>query len=312
MSIKTTPFACLLFLSFLLAGIDGYSQESYQDFLDAGIKAYDEGNYQEAITLYEKALELQPSSMGAYYEMGLTYYTLEDYNNAIACFQYAETAMYDVTNKRLLYSTWGSALDDAGKPEEAIKILDRGLELGIDARLLFNRGVTYIRIGNMDEAEKNFIRALEEEPFHAGTLQILADLQEAKGNDVDAFCLRCSNLLTAPQGEYAADVLHLVAASSLLAEESDADSVPSIPFKQRILRMESVFPALDKTQLALSVCRIRYAPLLDDICQSIYFETFVTIITASSDDISRNWVSSHVELVENFYNWVNGNKYVNE
>lgn len=69
---------CLLLINFLVIG-----QESQFDYLiQQGIELHDKGEYQKAIEKYSEALEIQPNSSLAYYEISYAYLAMNDYKNA--------------------------------------------------------------------------------------------------------------------------------------------------------------------------------------------------------------------------------------
>jgi tetratricopeptide (TPR) repeat protein len=134
----------------LMGGAEAlYGQEQYNPAFDAYKQASDRypgrvepllgmahaaervGRVEEAIMAYRASLELfpanaAPSRSGIFYEIGRLYSTLKAWNRAQENFQEAATA--DSTNYNAHFAL-GGALEEQGRPEEAIKAYKQALDL---------------------------------------------------------------------------------------------------------------------------------------------------------------------------------------
>lgn len=63
----------LLIISILFPFFLSYSQNQLDSLMHAGIEYHDAGNYDKAIESFTKALEIDPESVFAHYELAMTY-----------------------------------------------------------------------------------------------------------------------------------------------------------------------------------------------------------------------------------------------
>ena len=56
--------------------------QSVDELIKIGIEQYDAKEYKQSIETFQKALEVEPSSMIATYELALSYLAIKDYENA--------------------------------------------------------------------------------------------------------------------------------------------------------------------------------------------------------------------------------------
>jgi len=81
---KTSPdLFKILILMFCLVSGNSYAQETAQDAFKKGWDAITHERYDEAITEFNKAIELDPNMASAYDNLGNTYFFKSDFNNAI-------------------------------------------------------------------------------------------------------------------------------------------------------------------------------------------------------------------------------------
>jgi tetratricopeptide (TPR) repeat protein len=98
------------------------------------------------------------------FNLGNTYYTMQDYENAVRWFAEADRNP-DIGQEyvAVLYTEWASALYFLGRQEEALRVCDRAESLGIaHPGLEFARGHAKLQMKRLDEAESHFLRALEQ------------------------------------------------------------------------------------------------------------------------------------------------------
>ncbi|NLZ94561.1 MAG: tetratricopeptide repeat protein, partial [Bacteroidales bacterium] len=76
-------FLTLLLAIFFLS-IYGQTDENLnvQELIEKGIELYDAEEYEQSIEVFTEALEIDPTSMIATYELALSYLAINDYENA--------------------------------------------------------------------------------------------------------------------------------------------------------------------------------------------------------------------------------------
>ena len=75
---KLIGIFCLLLLC-----TASYAQSTFEDYIKEGIALHDKGELEASINSFKKALELQPNSDLANYEMALSYFKLGNHPETI-------------------------------------------------------------------------------------------------------------------------------------------------------------------------------------------------------------------------------------
>lgn len=156
-------FCALLFLS------TGFAQRNadVKRLVDEGIVLHDNGDYEGAIKKYDEAIKIDATDYDANYEKSLSLLSAKKYDECIALSNEIIDKFKDNPNLRQVYSNLGSALDDAGRQDEAIKAYDRGLKKFPGYYLLyFNRGLTYMRMKEYKDALESYEGALKDNGLH--------------------------------------------------------------------------------------------------------------------------------------------------
>jgi tetratricopeptide (TPR) repeat protein len=105
------------------------SKQEIQDvkkLYDEGWALLDQQKYQEAISAFDKAIELNPNDANAWYNKGYALGNLAKYEEAIIAFDKAIEIKPDDANA---WNNKGYALFNLGKYEEAIECYDKALEI---------------------------------------------------------------------------------------------------------------------------------------------------------------------------------------
>lgn len=139
-----------------------------------GIEHHDAKEYDMAIENYKKALEIEPNSMVAIYELSLSYLAMKDYKNA---FQYSSKVI-ESNDKSLWANAYGvksEVLAETGKVDEAIVLLEEAIRnVGSDYYLHFNLALNYFSQGNLENTIKNVDRALDISKSQSGAYLLSA------------------------------------------------------------------------------------------------------------------------------------------
>ena len=139
-----------------------------QDLIIKGVELYDAKEYRQAIETYKEALEIDPNSMIATYELALSYLAIKDYDNASKF----STEVINSKEEKLLtgaYGVKGEALAETGKVDEAIVLLESALrEIGSDYYLHFNLALNYFNKSDWDKTLLHAENALNLDKFQSG------------------------------------------------------------------------------------------------------------------------------------------------
>ncbi len=130
-----------------------YAYDWYKD----GYELYNNGNYEQAITCYDKALEIDPDYAFAWNNKGAALYYLGRYDEAITCYDKA------------------LEIDPGFEPA----ITNRNIALNKLKEEWYNYGVAYYEVGRYEEAIVGFDRALEIDPDDADAVTMRAAAENA-------------------------------------------------------------------------------------------------------------------------------------
>ena len=144
------------------------STQNVKDLIKKGVELYDAKEYRQAIETYKEALEIDPNSMIATYELALSYLAIKDYDNASKF----STEVINSKEEKLLtgaYGVKGEALAETGKVDEAIVLLESALrEIGSDYYLHFNLALNYFNKSDWDKTLLHAENALNLDKFQSG------------------------------------------------------------------------------------------------------------------------------------------------
>lgn len=155
-------------LLILCSSVMASAQQTANQLITEGVALFDDGKYSEALTIYEKALKIEPDNDDVVYEMGLTYAQLKDYDKAIDC----ANKVIKKNNKLLAkaYLLKGSALDYSGKPKDAIKVFKEGTKkVPANNSLYYSIAITSYNQKEFKEAEEALQSSLQINPLHANS-----------------------------------------------------------------------------------------------------------------------------------------------
>lgn len=143
-------------------------QTAVNDLIDKGIKLHDKADYKGAIEFYTKALLLDNKSAHANYEKASSYFALKDYKNAIKYSNQVINSSTDYVDQA--YILKGSALDQLGKPNEAVLTYKTALKKYKQNHLLYyNLAITSFNLKEYKDTDEALQHALKLNPFHASS-----------------------------------------------------------------------------------------------------------------------------------------------
>jgi tetratricopeptide (TPR) repeat protein len=119
-------------------------------------------DYEEAISSYDKAVEIKPDYYEAWYNRGISLGNLGRYEEAISSYDKAVEFKPDYHNA---WYNQGISLDNLGRYEEAISSYDKAVEFKPDYHQAWNnRGISLGNLGRYEEAISSYDEAVEFKP----------------------------------------------------------------------------------------------------------------------------------------------------
>ena len=154
------------------------------EWYDKGLSLYNLGKHHEAITCYDRAIEIDPRDAKSWSNKGIALSDLGKHQEAIAC--YDKAIEIDPRHAKAWYNK-GVELRNLGKHQEAIVCCDRAIEINPRyAEAWINKGVSLYNLGKHQEAIACCDKAIEIEPRDANawgnkghSLATLGNHQEA-------------------------------------------------------------------------------------------------------------------------------------
>lgn len=165
-----------------------YAQPSSRVLIDEGVELHDQGKYKEAIAKYNEALSSDQQNVHALAEKAYSQMGMGEYKAAIAtCKKALKIKTEDKEALKLIYITYGNALDLAGKPKDAVKIYDKGLkEYPGFYSISYNKGITLSGIKDWDGAIECFQQSAQARPNHSSTFLALGRMSVFKEQNIPA------------------------------------------------------------------------------------------------------------------------------
>lgn len=151
---------------------------------DLGLEFARQKRFDEAISKFNKALEIKPGFVKAYNNLGAVYIEKKMYDEALGVFQNAVKMNRSDAN---IHYNLGIIFELKGKSDEAAAAFREALALRPnDANIRYNLGVVYFKKGLLDEAAQEFQGALRDRPDHAGAAYNLGAIYMRQGRLDDA------------------------------------------------------------------------------------------------------------------------------
>ncbi len=302
------------------------------EIITKGVALHDKEQYEEALKLYNQVPENDTNYALATVEKAFTYFAQKDYDKAIKLCEQALTMGTEYENS--LYLTLGSAYDEAGKPETAIEVYDKGIkEFPKNHRLLFNKAVTLEKQEKYAEAIALYKQALIISPYHGSTHIRLGNLCQQEGDLTRAMLCYNTFLMVEPATERSLSILQTLntmvnqkydnskAKGIKLAEKGeDFSEIETLIRKQLALnksyKLESKadFPVIRQNQALLSYLpehhgdkgfwETFYVPFYAKLYKEGHFEDFSYFLLSSSDNEKiKALVNKNKGAISKFTDW---------
>ena len=177
----------LLFAGLVLQAGNMLAQdpEKASKLVDEGIVLHDAQNYEGAIAKYDEALAANKDDFYALAEKAMSLFQMDQLDAAISLSEYTLKKYAKRNGAEQVYITLGNALDDKGRPEEAIDVYQKGIQARPGAYLLYyNMAISYARLGKDEKVESALKTALLLYPSHASSNYILGILMAKQGKRI--------------------------------------------------------------------------------------------------------------------------------
>lgn len=171
-------YILLLFVTYISAT---FAQQKIDELIKQGIDLHDNNQYVKAIQKYAEALEINPNSEEAIYEMAFSYLELKQYEYAIKLAK----MLYNSQNKELAIGAvciQSEALVYLDKTDMAIDVLKQGiLKIGDDYQLHFNLALNYYKKNDIDNTLLHVSKAIDLNKTNSGAFLLNAYALNDKG-----------------------------------------------------------------------------------------------------------------------------------
>ncbi|MEA2060019.1 MAG: tetratricopeptide repeat protein, partial [Thermodesulfobacteriota bacterium] len=154
-----------------------------------GNDLFAQGKYDEALTCYEKVLEIDDTNANVIHNMGAAFKERGDPEKAIEC--YKKSIALD-PNAYNAYFNLGVAYLDMGEKEKAVEYFKNAVALKPDfTGALLNLGNAYKSLGDLVQAENYYKRVIQVDPDYIDAVNNLGVVYQEKGSAEEALaCFR--------------------------------------------------------------------------------------------------------------------------
>jgi len=160
----------------MAAGRDSSDDRIFNNW---GTVLRDKGALEEAVSCFQKAIQLNPDNANAYHNLGNVLTDLGRIEGAIRCYQ--KSVEINPSNK-VHYKSLGNALREKGELEEALNILSLALDrFPEDPEIHYSLGAALKAKGQLDEAAKCYRKAIQLNPDLSETYYNLGNVFKEQG-----------------------------------------------------------------------------------------------------------------------------------
>lgn len=330
-----------LLIGFVLFPCFLSGQTNIDSLIKQGVYYHDAGEYDKAIDLYKQALNIDPNSDAANYEIAMTYMYAKDYENSI---KYSDKVIeLNKNNVLSAYITKGSSLDYLGKTDESIKIFEKALKKFDNNYLLYyNLGYDYYKIKNYVKAEEAFTNAIKLNASHASSHLLLGYLMSDQKRNIESLLCLHYFLFLEPNTERSKTAFRLLTEQfggnvqpdkekpnqiniTLNTDQMDSEFGPANLMISLLQASKSTEENKNKTEDQLFIENTKslfnilgelkkknnkglwwdfYVPFFNDIANSDYIDTYCYYISQSSKDSAKDWLKNNNPKIVAFDQWL--------
>lgn len=209
--IKLTTMTRFLFIiTALCISTVTFSQnkDEARNKVQEGIMLHDKGEFEDALKKYDEALALDDNNFLALAEKSITLLSVQRFSEAIENCEKAIDKHTDEEGLDAVYVSYGNALDQSKKHEDAIDAYNEGIRLFPDYyQLHFNKGITLTQQSQFNEAMVCFQRSVSLHPGHPGSHNAIARIKDTQKHRIPAVLAYCRFFVTEPTGTRASQNL---------------------------------------------------------------------------------------------------------
>ena len=318
-----------IFILFLTSLSAINAQPASDKLIRRGVAMHDRGRYQDAISFYQQALKLNPSSMSATYEMALSYLMLKDYDNAL---RYS-TKVINANFRPLLvdaYCVKSTALADSKKLPAAIQLLNEALQKCGDEYLLhYNLGLCYFKNRDLNLSIFHLQKAIEIDTTQPSVFLLYAYALNDSGRWIQSIYSFHFFLLLEPNTDRSKDAFgelydiltqQLEQDSQRLTSEDGVDTkiiyehLRKIQPKSQDQHFQYAFFEQASKHIFFTLSQLQddnrkgllwdfFVPIYNEILQSGYFDTYCRYVSSSYFPVSFEWWRTNTSKVDGFIEW---------
>lgn len=213
----------LIVLCFSLFCVTVFAQENVPlvnsgDIIKKATKLHDDSKYKEAMALYAQVSKSDTNYNTVLYEMALTAYADSSFEaskkyalEGLKLFPYQDSKFYGIL---------ANALDELGKPDEAIAVYDTILaKYPNQYSAWFNKGIVYYKQKKYKEATASFQRTVLINSYYTSAHYFLGKIAMEQGNLPQAMLSFATNLIVNPNNKYASTIVGYLSAISTINKD---------------------------------------------------------------------------------------------
>jgi tetratricopeptide (TPR) repeat protein len=322
-----------------------FGQNKVDSLIKQGIKCHDLRQYISAIDFYKKALEIEPNSSKANYEIAMTYMYTGDYEKSIK----HSDIVINLNDEHLLMAitTKGSSLDCLGRTDESIKLFKEGIKkFGDNYLLYYNLGCDYYSKKDYDNALEALQNAIKAKRDHASSHLMLGYVMAGLNKKVQSLLCLHYFLFLEPGSERSKTAYKLLQQQFLGNVEKDKDKQNHVNIFMDPNQKDKEFGTADlllsmmgaattfephkgKTEDEIFIDNTKslfhflgevkkkenvglwwdtYVPFFASLAESENMEAYCYYISKSSNAKAVDWLKNNSDKVDRFTKWMRINK----
>jgi uncharacterized protein len=298
--------------------------------IEKGIALYDEGKYDEALSIFGQVSDCDPNYWWACYESALTLFETDQKEKALAkCLESADLNDDNVATHALI----GSLLDDLGRTDEAISILEKAIvRWPFNQNLLFNLAVCQINKKEFRKAEDILMRSIRINPYHRSSHLALGKVNLSMGRIAQSYLAYNMAVILNPSVGYLTEFERVVTGkqdslckpylypyspatdhrkwdelSGLLKSEMAFRDGFDYNYKVSYVTLRQslmLFRKMNYEPADTSLYNQFYVRFFSDMMQHDYFEAYLNYCFKNANDPQVNdWLAKNQDELNEFISW---------
>ncbi len=203
----------LLLIISVCFSLSMHSQTASEEnrLIDEGIALSNQGKYKASINKYNQVLKLNKNNVYAHAEKAYSLLLSHQEKKAIDLCKKTIKKYPDSKALKIVYTTYGNALDQTKKSKKAISVYNQGIRKFPNSHMLhFNKGITLVSLKENDQALNSFQKALLANPNHPGSHNAIGRLSFQKKENILAILALSRCLILESRGKRAIQNLELI------------------------------------------------------------------------------------------------------